>query len=197
MTDVDLICEDIEAYLSRLLTRGFDVGSGKLPPQSSAEIAAIEPALGVAVGAELGAFLSRGLRWPDGSIEEGPDFAGIGLDWLSAKGIVRETLALRMIASEGEDGAHAQLINAGLALTAEQPQIVVSLAGVYHFSFRNDLLKVAESFGAFLRCWRDAGCFGSHSFDLLERRAGALFPPGAAPSENSWVTAYKRQYAAP
>ncbi len=186
----------IEAYFDALRGGGFELTDAVLPPQPAVAIADIEKKLSTSLPADVKAFLSRGLRAGAGSLEDGERFAGIGFDWLGAKKIVTSTTMLRKIAADtidDEDDPHAKIVRAGVALTWSEPQIVVADA-VYHFSFRNPVLRVADSFGEFLSAWLAAGCFGSHDFDLLWRRVKAQVPAGVPPAKNPWVKAYKKQF---
>ena len=93
--------------------------------------------------------------------------------------------------------AHAALIRRGVAVTYQEPQLVVADDGVYHFSYRNPLLRVASSWDEFLENWPAAGCFSSHSFDALWKKVKTRVPAQIPPSKNVWVRAYRKQFPEP
>jgi hypothetical protein len=102
---------------------------------------------------------------------------------------------LRKVAAEsGADDEHARVIRSGVALTFSEPELVLSGGAVYHFSFRNPLLKIAKSFSEFLEHYAASGCFSSHEFPALWKIVSAEVPLAIAPNKNLWVSAYKKQF---
>jgi len=195
-SSIDETCAAIEAYFERLPDDDFELTAEVLRPQSIKAVNAIETKLDLRLSADVRAFLCRGLRAAEGSVSEGRRFGSIGFDWLDAKQIIKHTQMLRNVANNcSDDDDHAKVIRSGLALTFSEPELVVVGETVYHFSFRNTLLKVARSFSGFLDCWLASGCFSSHSFDLLYEHAKPYLPSGRLPpSKNTWVKAYKQQF---
>jgi hypothetical protein len=189
-------CARIETYFDALRGAGFDLSNQVLPPQFADAIAEIEEKLSTRLPMDVKTFLLRGLRAASGSITEGNRFAHIGFDWIDAKRIVKSTMMLRDVAAktiDDEDDPHADVVRSGVVLTWSEPQIVVADA-VYHFSFRNPVLRVSGSFSEFLVAFLAAGCFGSHDFDLLWRNVNAYVPPGIPLAKNPWIKAYKRAF---
>lgn len=192
---VGQICGLIERYFDKLQSSGMELYGEAIPPQSPEALASLEAELGVTLPADVRAFLSRGLEAKTGSIEEGDAFASLGFEFLDASQIVEHTQMLREIAEDpDEDDGHASVILNGFAITYEEPELVVTPEGVYHFSFRNPLLHVADSFEQFLEHWLASGCFGSHDFAALWSRVEEHVPVRIPPSENLWVQAYRRQF---
>jgi hypothetical protein len=202
-SNVNATCDAIEVYLDALLStpiEGLEVEAVIVPPQKPAAIAGAEEKLGAPFPSDVKDFLLRGLRAPRGGTDE--PFAAMGFDFLGANGIVKSTALLRKIANEGvEDGdedededAHAALVDRGIVLTSSEPYLVVASDGVYHFSFRNPLLRVASSWSELLEHWLGSGCFSSHSFDALWARVNARVVHPIAPAKNVWVRAYKKQF---
>jgi hypothetical protein len=166
-----------------------------ITPQSATAIASIESKLSVRLPADVKAFLARGFRVAHGSVKDGERFAGMGFDFLDAKGIIKHTLMLRDAAKHcGEGDPHAAVIAKGVALTYSEPELVMAVDGVHHFSFRNNLLRVAGTFTEFLEHYLASGCFGSHDFDLHWKRVKAHVPIDIPPARNTWVKAYKKQF---
>ena len=130
-----------------------------------------------------------------GSLAE--PFAGIGFDFLSADKIASHTAMLRKVADdtiEDEADEHAALIRRSVAVTYEEPELVVAPEGVYQFSYRNPVFRIASSWTEFLGHWIAAGCFASHSFDGLWSKVKPLVSTDIAPSKNVWVRAYRKQF---
>ena len=196
---VHATCAAIESYFDALRREGVELQDQVVKPQSETAIDAIEKKLSIRLSTDIKEYLVRGLRAATGSVDDGERFAAIGFDWLDAKKIVESTMMMRKAANDtmddedDEDDEHAQIIHGGVALTWSEPQIVVADA-VYHFSFRNPVLRVASTFAEFLECWLASGCFGSHDFDLLWRRVKQHVPIDRAPAQNPWVKAYKKQF---
>lgn len=187
-------CAAIEGHFAALRAAGVELFDHVLKPQSAAAITTLEKKLAIPLPDDVKAFLARGLRAATGSFEEGEHFVTFGLDWLDAKKIATSTATLRKVAADSlDDEPHARIIQSGIALTWSEPQIVVADA-VYHFSFRNPLLRVAGSFGEFLSAWAASGCFASHEFDLLQRELKTLVPTHVPTRDNAWIAAYKKQF---
>lgn len=91
-----------------------------------------------------------------------------------------------------EGGEHGDLVRSGVALTYEEPEILWAPSGVYSFSFRNPIHKVASSFTELLEGWLASGCFSSHDFDAAWEKTRAFVPAGSvSPDKNPWVVAYR------
>ena len=195
---VDATCAAIEQYTERLLAAkipGLDLRACSLAPQKATAIAAAEKKLGAPLPRDLVAFLARGLSYPSGSVDE--PFAAMGFDFLDASKIAGHTAMLRKVADdtiEDEADEHASLIRRGVAVTYEEPELVVAPDGVYHFSYRNPVLKVASSWSAFLAAWLASGCFASHSFDSLWKKVKPHVTANVPPAKNPWLRAYKKQF---
>jgi hypothetical protein len=195
---VDASCTLIEAYFDALAAAkpdGLALYARVLKPQSATALGALEAKLATELPADVRAFLARGLRAQQGSLNA--PFAGIGFDFLDAAGIGKHTAMLRQIADDtcASDDAHAALIRRGFALSFTEPELVVADDGVYHFSYRNDLLRVAVSWAQFLEHWHASGCFSSHDFGGLWKVVKSKVASAITPSKNVWVTSYKRQFA--
>jgi hypothetical protein len=125
---VEATCANIEALCESLLAVGIpgvELGDGTLEPQSAAALTALEDQLGTALPSDVRTFLGRGLCYPRGMIEVGERFASLGFTFLEAPQIVEHTQMLREVGKSALD-PHASIIARGLALTYEEPQIVVS-----------------------------------------------------------------------
>jgi hypothetical protein len=173
----------------------LDVQTFVLRPSPASAIASLEKGLGFTLPADVSAFLTRGLKSVEGALDE--PFAAIGMDFLDARRALAHTQLLRQAASDfPPDDPHARVIRSGVALTYSEPELVVTDEGaVYHFSFRNPLLRITASFADFLEHYLAAGCFGSHSFPGLWKVVSAHVPETTiAPSKNAWVAAYKKQF---
>lgn len=143
------------------------------------------------------AFYARGLRACSASIDE--PFATLGFEFLSAETVIKHTKMLRNAADENaedddEEDEHAEVIRHGVALTLEEPELVLSDGVIYHFSFRNPVLRVASSSSEFLEHYLAAGCFHSHSFKTLWNIVGPLVPTDIPVDKNVWVSAYLNQF---
>lgn len=194
---VAAVCTAIEAYFQALRTAenlSLDLCNQLLAPQTASVLKKAERELGMTFPADLKAFLSRGLRAATCAVEE--PFASLGFDFLDCGALVKHTRMLRKAADDhlDEDDKHAELIREGVAVTSTEPYLVVTVDGVWHFSFRNPLLQVAPSWAAFLTHWLASGCFCSHSFTSLWRRVGAYVPLKIAPAKNTWLRAYEKQF---
>lgn len=187
-SDVARVCGAIERYFDALRGAGFRLYDAALKPQSAAAITGLETALGVELPADARVFFGRGLRAATGSIEDGDRFASIGFNWLDVSFAIRHTSMLRGVADGGDHGA---VIDRGVALTYEEPELVLA-GSVWHFSFRNPLLEVAGSLTEFLECWLEAGCFASHDVDLVRERTSGLTPTRMV--RNRWIEAYRSQF---
>ena len=188
----------IEAFFKALSESGaVDVYEEALEPSSAEEIAALEAGLGVSLPEDLKAWFARGCQAYTGSVDE--PFAGIGFSFLSAEAALEHTNMLRESAADDEDGEeneHAALVRSGVALSYEEPELLWTPSGIYSFSFRNPLLKVASSFTEFLESWLASGCFSSHDFDAAWEKTQPFVPAGSvAPEKNPWVVAYKAFHA--
>jgi hypothetical protein len=193
---VEATCAKIEALCESLLAveiPGVELGDETLEPQSAAALTALEDQLGTALPPDVRTFLGRGLCYPRGMIEVGERFASLGFTFLEAPQIVEHTQMLREVGKSALD-PHASIIARGLALTYEEPQIVVSDGVVYHFSFRNPMLRVTDSFETFLAHWLASGCFGSHDFGLAWEALKSHVPEIISPENNCWIRAYKSQF---
>ena len=187
-SEIARLCSAIERYFDRLREAGFKLYNAELKPQSAAAISGMEKKLGIALPADARAFFGRGLRAATGSVEDGDRFASIGFNWLDATHATRHTEMLRGV---GDSGEHGALIGRGVALTYEEPEIVLA-GSVWHFSFRNPLLEIGGSLTEFLEGWLASGCFASHDAALVAERAGHLVP--IKPAKNVWLDAYRRQF---
>lgn len=187
---IESICDAIESYFTTLAeAKPFDVYSEPLEPSDEDAIANAEEALGAPFPEDVRKFLSRGLRSYTGSLDD--PFAAVGFSFMDANALVDHTKMLRDVAKDNDDG-HAKVIRNGFAITYEEPEIVVSDDGVYHFSFRNPLLRVASSFTEFLEAWMASGCFASHDFDALWKVVKPYVKSDLA--KNVWIAAYKKQF---
>jgi hypothetical protein len=190
--------EDIAAQVEQFGQRiknapGLEIRPCVLKPSSLTAIAAVERKLGLTLPDDVKAFLRRGLKGVEGSIQE--PFASIGFDFLDARQTIEHTRMLREVAADLPDGdAHARVIRSGIALTHEEPELVFSRNALYHFSFRNPLLKIAGSFSEFLRHYLAAGCFSTHDFCALWKVVSPHVPIAIPPAKNVWVRAYQRQF---
>jgi hypothetical protein len=189
-------CDDVERYLDRLLATkipGLHVQEQVLRPQKPSAIDAAEKKLGAPFPADVRAFLQRGLRHPHGGTDDEP--AGLlGFDFLPADKVVKITVILRQAAGGDPGGPHAALVHRGVALTWSEPQLLVASGGVYHFSYRNPVLRVASSWSDFLASWLAAGCFSSHAFAALWKKVGPVSASDVPPGRNPWVKAYRKQF---
>jgi hypothetical protein len=185
------VCEKIEAFFQQLEASGeVEVYDDSLEPSSEEDIAALEQGLGAKLPADVRAWLTRGCKAYTGSIDE--PFAGIGFAFLGASRSLEHTKMLRENASDDEADEHATIIRAGVALSFEEPELVVTPDGVYSFSFRNPVLKVAGSWREFLESWLASGAFSSHDFDAAWAKTAPFVPQGSvAPEQNAWVQAYR------
>lgn len=193
---IDATCAQIEALCDSLLAveiPGMELGDPTLEPQSAAALTTLEGELGITLPPDVRAFLSRGLRYPRGAIEVGERYASLGFEFLEAPEIVEHTQMLREVGSSALE-PHASIIARGLALTYNEPQIVVSDGAVYHFSFRNPMLRVADSFETFLAHWLASGCFGSHEFGFAWEAVKSHMPQSISPENNCWIRAYESQF---
>ena len=164
-----------------------------LRPSLPAAIAAVERGLSLTLPSDVKAFLARGLRGVQGSLEE--PFATVGFDFLSAKKMLEHTRMLRKVVEKNDDDdEHARVIRQGVALTASEPELVLSGGAIYHFSFRNPLLKVASSFSELMEHYVAAGCFSSHAFPALWKVVSRHVPLSIPPAKNVWISAYKKQF---
>jgi hypothetical protein len=192
------VCGDVERYLDRLLAAKIpelELRTAVLAPQKKRALDAAEKKLGAPLPKDVRAFLERGLRYPDGNLDE--PFVTMGFDFLGADKIAEHTMMLRKIAEdaiEDPNDKHAALIRHGVAVTYSEPELVVADDGVYHFSYRNPLLRVASTWTEFLECWLASGCFESHSFDALWRQVKTVVNSDISPARNTWVRAYKKQF---
>ncbi len=185
------LCEKIETFFQKLQASGeVEVYDDSLEPSSEEDIAALEAGLGAKLPADVRAWFARGCKAYTGSIDE--PFASIGFAFLGAARALEHTKMLRENASEDEDDEHAEIIRAGVALTFEEPELVVTPDGVYSFSFRNPVLRVAASWREFLESWLASGAFSSHDFDAAWAKTAPFVPEGSvAPEQNAWVKAYR------
>ena len=92
------------------------------------------------------------------------------------------------------DDDHGDVIKNGFVITHAEPNLVVTSDGVYHFSFRNPLLKVGSSLEEFLASFYESGCFGSHNFKAHWDRVGKFVKSKKTPDDNKWVQAYLKQF---
>ncbi len=99
-----------------------------------------------------------------------------------------------VVADIADDDEHTPLIRHAVALTYTEPELVVAADGVYHFSYRNTLLKIAASFSEFLQHYLAAGCFSSHHFPALWKIVAPHVPVDIPSAKNVWVKAYKKQF---
>ena len=195
---VGAVCGAIEELFDSLRATeipGLHIRQERLAPQSASALSSLETKLDLVIPDDLRAFLSRGLRHGGGAMENGERFVSLGFDFMDARGIVRTTQMLRKIAG-GDDDEHAALLAQGIALTSEEPQLVSSGGAVYHFSFRNPVLRVADSFQQFLAHYLASGCFCSHEFGLAWPIVKDYVPDGFGipPSRNVWLKAYEEQF---
>ena len=184
----------IETYSEQLKSvPALVVSPFVLKPSSTAALASLERSVGLVLPEDVKAFLARGLKSVTANLNE--PFASLGFDFLDAKKIAEHTQMLRKVVAEsGQDDEHAQVIRNGLALTYSEPELVLSGDAVYHFSFRNPLLRIARSFSEFLLHYLAAGCFCSHDFRALWKIVAAHVPVTIPPAKNRWVSAYQRQF---
>jgi len=183
------LCRRIEAFFAALSESGaVDVYAEELEPSSAEDIAALEAGLGVTLPADVKAWLARGCRTYVGSVDE--PFAGIGFSFLAASRALEHTKMLREAAAAS--GEHADLVRSGVALSYEEPELLWAPSGVYSFSFRNPIHKVASSFTELLEGWLASGCFSSHDFEAAWEKTRAFVPEGSvSPDKNPWVVAYR------
>ncbi len=191
--NVEQTCLEIERVFEKLEAKGADLTNDFLEPQSARAIAFIEEQLAIKVPDDIRSFLTRGIKGRSGCFEEDGAFSSIGFDWLDAQKIVTTTRMLRDIAGDDES-EHSCVVSNGLVLTSSEPQIVVNESGVYHFSFRNDVLRVGECFGTFLHDWLASGCFCSHDFTLHWNHMKQHVSVHVPLQRNTWVKAYKQQF---
>ena len=126
-------------------------------------------------------------------------FASIGFSFMKAERALEHTKMLRETAAETRDeddeedeGEHAEVINEGVALTYEEPEIVWTPHGVYSFSFRNPICRVSGSWTEFLGDWLASGAFSSHDIDAALAVTAPFVPAGSvSPEENRWLKAYR------
>lgn len=187
------ICERIETFFKTLAAQGtVEMYSETLEPSSDEEISALEVGLGAKLPEDVRTWLSRGLDGSTGSVSE--PFAAIGFSFLDAVRALEHTQMLRDNADDDDDEEHGDVIRQGVALTFEEPEIVVTPTGVYHFSFRNPLLRVASTWSEFLEHWILSGAFASGDFAAAWEKTRPFIKNEIAPEKNLWVTAYKKQF---
>jgi hypothetical protein len=173
---------------------GLSVYEQTLDPQSPASVAQLEAELAVTLPDDVKAFLLRGLRGASGSYDKDSAFAGVGFDWNSVESILSHTKMLREIAVDNDD-EQSEIIRTGVALTSEEPELVLAADGsIHHWSFRNPKLEVAKSFRDFLAHWAASGCHSSHTFTELWPLVRDFAPLSIAPKQNLWLRAYKKQF---
>jgi len=184
----------IEAFSEKVMgLSALSLQRSVLKPSSPAAIALLEKRLRVTLPPDVKTFLERGLKSARGSVDE--PFASMGFDFLDAKGILEHTEMLRKVAAESDDDdEHAAVIREGVALTYSEPELVWSGGALYHFSFRNPLLRVAKSLSEFLEHYVASGCFCSHDFRALWKVVGPHVPIAITPAKNVWLSAYKKQF---
>ena len=184
----------IEAYSEKIKSLpALEVRPFILKPSSAAALASLERSLGLALPQDVKAFLERGLESVNGALED--PVATVGFDFLDAKKITKHTQMLRkIVAGNDEHDEHAQVIRQGLALTHSEPELVLSGDALYHFSFRNPLLRIARNFSEFLEHYLAAGCFSSHDFRALWKVVAPHVPVAIPPAKNIWISAYKKQF---
>lgn len=187
------INERIETFFQQLSASGeLSLYREPLAPSSPEDIVALQEGLGLTLASDVKEWLATGCDVYQGSVDE-PSFAGIGFAFLDAARALEHTLMLRE-SGEG-DGEHAELVRSGVALTYEEPEILWTPTGVYSFSFRNPVLKVASNLTEFLECWLASGCFGSHDFESAWTKTRSFVPSGmSAPDANPWVIAYRSMH---
>ncbi|AKU95546.1 hypothetical protein AKJ09_02210 [Labilithrix luteola] len=184
------VSERIEALFAQVTDhQAVELYSEDLEPSSSEAIEALEAGLGIELPEDVRSWLSRGLKGYTGSIEE--PFAQIGFAFLDASRALEHTKMLRENAGDDE---HGRVIKNGVALTYEEPELVVSAEGVHHFSFRNPLLHVTSSWSEFLEHWLASGAFAAGDFDAAWEKTQPFAKGDVAPEKNLWVTAYKKQF---
>jgi len=174
---------------------GISLYDANLEPQSIGDITKLETELAVTLPADVTTFLQRGLRSATGSYDKDGAFAGIGFEFQSIDSIIEHTQMLRKIASENPDEEQSQIILNGVALTYEEPELVLAGDGsIHHWSFRNPKLEVAPSFRDFLAHWAASGCHSSHAWTDVWPHVQDLAPLGIAPAQNLWLRAYQQQF---
>lgn len=195
------LCETIETFFQKLKESGsVELFDEKLEASSEDAIAALEEELELTLPADLRAWLLRGCKVGHGSVDE--PFASIGFSFMDAERALERTKMLREVAAENRDeddedededeDEHAAVINQGVALTAEEPQIVWAPHGVYSFSFRNPVCRVSDSWTEFLAAWVASGAFKSHDVDAALAATAPFVPAGSvSPEENRWLQAYR------
>lgn len=192
------LCEKIETFFQKLKESGkAEIYDEELEPSSEEEISALEEGLGLELPADLRAWLARGCKVYQGSVDE--PFAGIGFSFMKAERALEHTKMLRQTAAENRDedddedeDEHAEIVNEGVALTYEEPEIVWTPHGVYSFSFRNPICRVAGSWTEFLGDWLASGAFSSHDIDAALAVTAPFVPEGSvSPEDNRWLKAYR------
>jgi hypothetical protein len=196
-------CAALEAYVDRLHAAnppGLSLNLAledttyqpyALKPQTPEAIADVEKALEISLPDDVRQYLLRGLRGAHAR-DSGDNYGWMGFQFLAADQIIERTEMLRDIAED--DDEHAAVIRGGVSLTYDEPQLVVAADGVYHFSFRNPLLRVASSWGEFLDHWLAAGCFSGGNYDALWSRVGPFVQHHVPFEDNTWLQAYKTQF---
>ena len=197
LPDIATTCAAIEAFFDAVRAREDEhvsLYAEPLEPQPAAAIAKLEQELAVNVPDGLRAFLARGLRNATGSLDHDEDFTGVGFDFSDVDSIIHHTKLLRESVGDTAD-RQADVIRTGIALTTEEPELVLASDGsVHHWTMRNPELRVTSSFHEFLVHWAASGCMSSHNFKPWWTRVGDLAPLGIPPKQNRWLLAYKKQF---
>lgn len=198
--DVEALCEAIEAYFEKLRAAGtVELTPRTVAPATPAQLEAYEQKYGVVFPPGARAFLLRGIRAAEGSVDGEGGHASIGFDFLDIAGVEKCTRLFRKLAKSQPDDdddpdteAHAQLLGRGIPLTWSEPQLVVLDGAVYHYSVRNPVKRVCGSWRDFLEAWLAAGCFSSHAFDVAWEKVKGVV--GKKPGKNAWLDYYRKTF---
>jgi len=174
-------------------------------PQSPADIAEVEKALGYPLPGDVATLWRRGFACMKGYLEN--PHVSVGWDFTDCASVLEGISDLRGIAGdaegdeEGANGEFYRLAREGFPITFENPVLATDASGaIYYLNFKDcDAYELAPSLAGFLATWLKAGTFRNvdsvAAYGAFLEAIKPALPAGFEPSpENTWWETYRTKY---
>lgn len=204
---MDTVCTGIETFFERIRAEEkMNLVSSAIRRLSHAEIEAWEKKNKLKLPDEVFAFFLRGLSFGECFFDNSAGHVNIGFDFLDLNAVTKERKLLKSVTKNGgfddpdefeldfEQEQHLELLNKGIPMTRNEPQLVLHEGSIYHYSVRNDVKALDLSLTEFLEVWLASGCFSAGSPAAARKFVSEL--KGTNPSNNRWLEYYENTFGA-